>query len=183
MGGGKRPALFHLLILSQLVGLPAVLDLSVEKDIPTPHPISRRSVLDIAFVLWCYRNHYQFSIYSVNGYGCYCGKGGDGMPLDDFDTCCFKHDCCYEEALLTSCGQGTNIYLKPSYSVCEVGRAECPEGLEPCSSHLCLCDKQLAECLAITTYQDQHANYQKKLCTEPKLKCPTKEKIEVDTKR
>ncbi|XP_032868438.1 basic phospholipase A2 Sms-N6-like [Amblyraja radiata] len=181
----RQPVVFHLLLLCRLMPLPAGENILVEDGSLHRHHLGRRSVLDIAFVLWCYRNRYQFSIYNVNGYGCYCGKGGDGVPLDDFDTCCFHHDCCYEAALLTSCGKGTNIYLKPSYAVCEEGRAECPEGLQPCSSDLCLCDKQFAECLAIATYQDQHSSYQQKFCTEPKRKCPAEEKIEVDldTKR
>ncbi|XP_069741604.1 basic phospholipase A2-like [Narcine bancroftii] len=179
MDQGKQQILFLLLLLYQPRALPAGQDLLMGNSSLPHHDMGRRSVLDIAFVLWCYRSRYQFSIYNVNGYGCYCGKGGDGAPLDDFDTCCFNHDCCYEAALLISC-RSTNIYLKPNYAVCEVGRAECPEGLDPCSSDLCLCDKQFAECLTIATYQDRYSSYQQRFCTEPKRKCPTEEKVDVE---
>ncbi|XP_041032173.1 basic phospholipase A2 Sms-N6-like [Carcharodon carcharias] len=180
MGRARRSLLLRLFLLLQLMPLPHCRDLPADDGSPRRHRVSRRSVLDIAFVLWCYRSRYQFSIYSVNGYGCYCGKGGDGVPLDDFDSCCFNHDCCYEVTLLASCAKGTNVYFKPNYSLCKLGRAECPEGLDPCSSDLCLCDKQFGECLTIATFRDQYSNYQQKFCTEPKRKCPQEEKIDME---
>uniref|UniRef100_A0A4W3GMA3 Phospholipase A2-like central domain-containing protein n=1 Tax=Callorhinchus milii TaxID=7868 RepID=A0A4W3GMA3_CALMI len=125
------PLLFHLFLLYQVMPLLICVDPQEKSGSLYSRNISRRSVLDIAFVLWCYKNHYSFSIYQVNGYGCYCGRGGDGIPLDEFDRCCFTHDCCYDRALHTSCWKGTSIYLKPNYSQCKLGRAECPEWSDP----------------------------------------------------
>ncbi|MED6239791.1 hypothetical protein ATANTOWER_011194 [Ataeniobius toweri] len=35
---------------------------------------------------------------NYNEYGCWCGLGGGGTPVDDVDRCCQVHDNCYDNS-------------------------------------------------------------------------------------
>ncbi|XP_070571634.1 phospholipase A2 AP-PLA2-I-like [Ptychodera flava] len=98
------------------------------------------------------------------GYGCYCGPGGEGVPVDPSDECCRRHDQCYERSKAKRSCLAIETYLSEydyttkncfgwdvqitckraaHYSFISVVL-----GFADCKEKVCECDKALALCLA-----------------------------------
>ncbi|KAJ8920360.1 hypothetical protein NQ315_005224 [Exocentrus adspersus] len=84
------------------------------------------------------------------GYGCYCGFLGSGYPVDGIDSCCKRHDWCYNK---TNCPTFLE-YFVPYFWKCYYNHPLCAidhgeyGGPGSCASRLCECDRILSECLS-----------------------------------
>ncbi|XP_070535359.1 basic phospholipase A2 PA-15-like [Ptychodera flava] len=85
-------------------------------------------------------------------YGCYCGLGGRGTPVDATDRCCKAHDECYNRAIRDSgCGRHEIYYLVYKRSGCTGCQSLSSYGSDSkkrCKYALCRCDGIAARCFA-----------------------------------
>ncbi|CAF0737535.1 unnamed protein product [Rotaria sordida] len=99
------------------------------------------------------------------GYGCHCGLGGKGQPVDAVDRCCQVHDQCYAD---------TSTYLQ-FWNLCSphlVGYSwnfnknviTCTGNHDTCGYKTCMCDKIVAECFARNKYNDQYRGHSQRSC-------------------
>uniref|UniRef100_A0A671U5C6 Phospholipase A2 n=1 Tax=Sparus aurata TaxID=8175 RepID=A0A671U5C6_SPAAU len=54
-----------------------------------------RSLWQFRNMIKCVQPDVLFAL-KYDNYGCYCGYGGQGTPVDELDQCCKVHDDCYE---------------------------------------------------------------------------------------
>uniref|UniRef100_A0A183CG23 Phospholipase A2 n=1 Tax=Globodera pallida TaxID=36090 RepID=A0A183CG23_GLOPA len=88
--------------------------------------------------------HYTALVY--DDYGCWCGIGGSGTPIDGIDLCCKLHDKCYDSAVDQGLCYDTYIeYAEPYSWSCEGSELTCPGQQIGCKAALCECDKHVVD--------------------------------------
>uniref|UniRef100_A0A1I7YNN6 Phospholipase A2 n=1 Tax=Steinernema glaseri TaxID=37863 RepID=A0A1I7YNN6_9BILA len=116
---------------------------------------SAATVKKNVFALWnleemarCALNH---TALEYNNYGCWCGVGGSGTPVDDIDDCCMHHDKCYDAAVDDGDCFDVEIEYVDGYSwSCDNHVPVCSQdaGQSKCQKALCKCDHDVVTCWA-----------------------------------
>ncbi|XP_053304900.1 phospholipase A2, minor isoenzyme-like [Spea bombifrons] len=139
----------------------ALLTLVLAASVVSGHPQGRNLLQFRSMIKCTIPNSKPLDHY--NDYGCYCGLGGSGTPVDDLDICCQIHDNCYSEyKTAANCNAiFDNPYMEFYSYTCADNKVTCNSDNNPCEMHICECDRKAALCFSQATYNEEHKNLDK----------------------
>ncbi|XP_071799540.1 basic phospholipase A2 caudoxin-like [Asterias amurensis] len=138
-----------------------------------------RNVMELGGMVGKVTGKNIFDVYSsYNGYGCFCGIGGGGRPVDGVDRCCQAHDSCFGDAEKGVCSHAKSIYdVKYDYHSkgstsngnhvmvrCAPVSTYSNTGDGTCSKTICECDKALSFCFTEQKYNNKYRGYDRNKC-------------------
>uniref|UniRef100_A0A8C6NPP5 Phospholipase A2 n=1 Tax=Nothobranchius furzeri TaxID=105023 RepID=A0A8C6NPP5_NOTFU len=126
----------------------------------------RRNLVQLAEMISCVQP--GVSPLRYNNYGCWCGLGGSGKPVDGVDKCCKTHDQCYSTS--RSVPECSSIVDSPYTIVydytCSNKQVECSDTNNKCQAAVCKCDKAVAQCFARNPYHPKNKDLDKSHCVD-----------------
>lgn len=136
--------------------------------LPFSHMSSRmQSLPQFRTMIQCMLPHRE-PILDFADYGCYCGYGGSGTPVDDLDRCCQVHDNCYGYAQQhPAC---IHFWESPYFKVYSFRTDKrekvitCEDEADACARFICECDRRAAECFAKSPWIPEHQHLPSDRC-------------------
>uniref|UniRef100_D2X8K2 Phospholipase A2 A2-actitoxin-Cgg2a n=1 Tax=Condylactis gigantea TaxID=47073 RepID=PA2_CONGI len=98
------------------------------------------------------------------GYGCWCGLGGKGNPVDAVDRCCYVHDVCYNS--ITQGPRPTCSRIAPYHKNYYFTGKKCSTGwlTSKCGRAICACDIAAVKCFRRNHFNKKYRLYKKNIC-------------------
>ncbi|TMS08071.1 Phospholipase A2, major isoenzyme [Larimichthys crocea] len=129
--------------------------------------MDHKSVLQFRNMIRCVLPHSK-PLLQFSNYGCYCGLGGSGKPVDELDRCCQVHDQCYGDALQHPyCWKVIdNPYTRIYCYKCNKQKREvtCLKRNSRCAKFICECDRKAAQCFGRSRWNPKHNCLPKDRC-------------------
>ncbi|XP_051844821.1 phospholipase A2 homolog otoconin-22-like [Antechinus flavipes] len=106
---------------------------------------------------------------NFSSYGCHCGPGTQGAPMDKIDKCCHSHDCCYNKAQVFGCTPGSHTYRYLNLGT----KVKCVKTRDRCEKMMCECDNKMAKCFRkyLPMYNPQLQSLPEAPCYGPRPFC------------
>ncbi|EDO40990.1 predicted protein, partial [Nematostella vectensis] len=128
-------------------------------------PVAKRSVWRFASMIAkaTGRGAWQYT-----HYGCWCGLGGKGNPVDAVDRCCVCHDVCYNKLIDRGICNKSRIYLVNYYftgkKTSGFWRWKKTVNVSRCGYEKCKCDAAAVVCFRRNRFNKKYRLYNKNKC-------------------